>query len=628
MRRLVFVALLAALGLPASAHASFPGQNGKIAFVRDGDIWTMNPDGAAQVNLTNDAPVQSSPAWSADGNKIAFNQRETSPGPLKVWWMFADASNRTLADNGSTTVPGRSYPTWSPSGTKIAFTAGSGLWTMNPDGTALDHFATGQVNPDWSSEGSLLTVSYIDNIWDSNNLYVVRADGTGSTALTHETNGNISYDTSSWSPDSQRIAYYAGEFVGCGPQPCPGTGFFTVKPDGTDLQQLPAGGAFPAWSPDGTKIASVTSTGIQIMNSDGTGVTTIGLGSDPSWQPLPVSGPAADVLATISDAPDPVPAGGELHYSVGVKNLVGPDNASGVTLTVNLPASVFFVSATPTQGSCSQASNVVTCNVGNLAKGASASVDILVEPRPVNQTTQMTASASVSANETDPVPGNSSDSETTTVQRGGHARPHGATPLIASLVPAYKQCGTGEAGLQHGAPLSYPSCGSPTLTSGYLTTGTPDSNARAANFIGSVKYTALGETLIDPDNGDQSDVQIDVSLTDVRKKADLSDYTGGLLVNPTLRITDRDQGAAGFTSATVVDINLPSTVSCAGTAATNIGSSCILHTTADALVPGSVKEQKRAIWELGQMRVFDGGPDGNPVTADNTLFAVQGVFVP
>jgi hypothetical protein len=36
----------------------------------------------------------------------------------------------------------------------------------------------------------------------------------------------------------------------------------------------------------------------------------------------------------------------------------------------------------------------------------------------------------------------------------------------------------------------------------------------------------------------------------------------------------------------------------------------------------------RTIWQLGQMQVFDGGPDGETGTAPNTLFAVQGLFVP
>src|SRR6185503_5269506 len=135
---------------------------------------------------------------------------------------------------------------------------------------------------------------------------------------------------------------------------------------------------------------------------------------------------------------------------------------------------------------CSQLSNVVTCSIGSVAKGSTASVDIVVEPKAVTQDTQIAAHAIVSASETDPIPGNNSDSEPTTVTRGGHARPKGATPLIASFVIAYKQCTSGEAGFQHGSPLSHPSCGNPQASSGFLTSGTPDANARGANFIGQI----------------------------------------------------------------------------------------------------------------------------------------------
>ena len=47
------------------------------------------------------------------------------------------------------------------------------------------------------------------------------------------------------------------------------------------------------------------------------------------------------------------------------------------------------------------------------------------------------------------------------------------------------------------------------------------------------------------------------------------------------------------------------------------------------LAPGSLVEGKRAIWQSDQVRVYDGGPDGQASTAaDNTLFMVQGVFGP
>ena len=57
-------------------------------------------------------------------------------------------------------------------------------------------------------------------------------------------------------------------------------------------------------------------------------------------------------------------------------------------------------------------------------------------------------------------------------------------------------------------------------------------------------------------------------------------------------------------------------------------SSCQTTTTADALIPGAIKEGRRSIWQLGQVVVYDGGPDGDTATAGNTVFARQGVFIP
>ena len=47
------------------------------------------------------------------------------------------------------------------------------------------------------------------------------------------------------------------------------------------------------------------------------------------------------------------------------------------------------------------------------------------------------------------------------------------------------------------------------------------------------------------------------------------------------------------------------------------------------MLPGTIKDADRTIWELDKLRVYDGGPDGDADTeADNSLFATQGVFVP
>ena len=54
-----------------------------------------------------------------------------------------------------------------------------------------------------------------------------------------------------------------------------------------------------------------------------------------------------------------------------------------------------------------------------------------------------------------------------------------------------------------------------------------------------------------------------------------------------------------------------------------------MRTFANSIVPGSVLDGKRAMWEIRQVRVRDGGADGDADTAgDNRVFARQGVFVP
>jgi hypothetical protein len=120
-----------------------------------------------------------------------------------------------------------------------------------------------------------------------------------------------------------------------------------------------------------------------------------------------------------------------------------------------------------------------------------------------------------------------------------------------------------------------------------------------------------------------------VSVTDVRKQSDLSDYTGELQATETIRITDHGNGLNEDEPGTTQDTSFPVTVPCSATAATTIGSTCAISTTADAIAPGAVREGARSNWQLGTIQVFDGGSDGvASTTADNTLFADQGLFLP
>jgi hypothetical protein len=125
-------------------------------------------------------------------------------------------------------------------------------------------------------------------------------------------------------------------------------------------------------------------------------------------------------------------------------------------------------------------------------------------------------------------------------------------------------------------------------------------------------------------------VTIDFSLTDVRNKSDLSDYTGELRAESSLRITDKNNtpNPGGPGPGTLSDTTLGVTIPCASTPSATIGSACALSTSENALVPGTVIEGKRAVWALGQVQVYDGGADGVASTTSNTLFEDDGIFIP
>ena len=212
-----------------------------------------------------------------------------------------------------------------------------------------------------------------------------------------------------------------------------------------------------------------------------------------------------------------------------------------------------------------------------------------------------------------------------TVENAGYARPKGATPLRAALAIAYKPCTSPNR--THGAPFATGSCNPPQQASDQLTVGTLDSNGKAANAVGSVRFDARPG---DPNSTvNDADLAIAVSMTDVRKKSDLSDYTGELASTETIRISDRANGLNEDEPGTAADMSYPVSVPCAATGDTSIGSTCSVATTANSIALGTIRKGARSIWQLGTIQLFDGGTDGvASTTADNTLFADEGIFAP
>jgi uncharacterized repeat protein (TIGR01451 family) len=136
---------------------------------------------------------------------------------------------------------------------------------------------------------------------------------------------------------------------------------------------------------------------------------------------------SADLSLAKSDGSDDAVGGQDLTYTLTVHN-AGPGDATGVTLTDPLPAGTTFVSAAASQGSCGPVSGVVSCGLGALADGGSATVTLVVATAEVDVDTVVTNTASVDGAEPDPDGTDDSASDSTTL------KPEGTADLAISAI--------------------------------------------------------------------------------------------------------------------------------------------------------------------------------------------------
>ena len=277
--------LLAGLVVPSSAGAAYPGTNGVIAFMRAGDIWTVNPDGSGERNITNTPDLnEEHPAISPDGTRIAYDLTLEDFDPGVIVADIDGGNPVNVVPSPSLVTAG--YPTWSGDGSQVAFSAWAlasdlqRLYVVNADGTNgrwLNDENT--YEPAWSpTRAEIAVLDYLGNL-----RIVNVATGDSRPVVTTNTVGGFINDLS-WSPDGSLIAFT-----------CNGASICRVSRAGTGFVALTDRGVFgpdaeqPAYSPDGTRIVyrdsdhtlyTMPSTGLAVSDS---GVELARVGTDPDW---------------------------------------------------------------------------------------------------------------------------------------------------------------------------------------------------------------------------------------------------------------------------------------------------------------------------------------------------------
>jgi Tol biopolymer transport system component len=192
----LLAATACSLGQDAGRRPLPPPNVGRIAFesFRDGslDIWAVNADGGDLKRLTSVPGDEVEPAWSPDGEKIAYSAGAkfgTTYGQASIWVMNADGSGKRRVTNGANDQ----WPSWSPDGSRIAFSRQvfpdqPAIYTMNANGSHVRQLTAGtsiDAEPTWTDSQHILFLrGTTDPGTDLNDIWIVDEKGRGERALT------------------------------------------------------------------------------------------------------------------------------------------------------------------------------------------------------------------------------------------------------------------------------------------------------------------------------------------------------------------------------------------------------------------------------------------------------------
>jgi Tol biopolymer transport system component len=299
-RRSLF-ALAAAAVLLLAAALSAPAQTPaatRIAFDRGATIWTMDPDGSNQTEISGNI-FGVNPALSPDGKRVLFS---CGTEPFDICVMNVDGTGFAVL----TETRNNTNPTWSPDGTRIAFTSTREgtyhIYTMNADGgnvqrlTANDPDLLSEDHAAWSPDGTRIAFVGI-----TENAFAIYTTSVQGGAVVEMLSNDQFKENLAWSPDGTRIAFDTIDDL------------YAVGADGTGLHLLSPAGAnentSPTWSPDSSQIAfyrvkvisdefgnTSRETGLYVIPATGGALASLNApnSNNPSWSVVPTQDPGPE----------------------------------------------------------------------------------------------------------------------------------------------------------------------------------------------------------------------------------------------------------------------------------------------------------------------------------------------